>query len=145
MSYVPNALLLTLGRTDLIARCQVSLVIPYLFGSAFLIHRFGAAGAAVAWSLRSLAGVILSSYFARCTSGFAFAPWLENKRSYVLTSAILLLPMALAAFLTTSAIVRIGVASAPARAYAVPLLTWVLTDEERTALQRMVPFGLGGR
>jgi O-antigen/teichoic acid export membrane protein len=145
MAYVPYALLLTLGRTDIIARCQLSLVIPYLIGCAFLIHRFGAAGAAVAWSLRALASALLFSYFARRVSGFAFAPWPENKRDYVFTVAILALPATLAAFLTSSMIVRIGVAGAAVAIYCVLILTRVLTTEERAALQRMVPFDLLGR
>ena len=145
MAYVPYALLLTLGRTDIIARCQLSLVIPYLLGSAFLIYRFGAAGAAVAWSLRALASALLFSYFARRSSGFAFAPWPENKRDYLFTVVILVLPVTLAAFLTTSIIVRIGVAGAAVAIYGVLILTRVLTAEERTALQRMVPFDLLGQ
>jgi len=143
MNYVPYSLLLTLGRTDIIARCQVSLLVPYVLGSAFLIHRFGAAGAAVAWSLRALASVILFTYFAGRTSGLRFAPWPDNRRDYAITLAVLLLPAALAAFLTTSNIVRIGVACAAVAVYALLILTRVLTNEERAALQRMLPFGLG--
>jgi O-antigen/teichoic acid export membrane protein len=143
MAYAPYALLVTLGRTTLLARCQVSLLLPYLFGSVFLIQRFGAAGAAVAWSLRALASVILFSYFAGRTSGLTFSPWPENKRGYALSVAVLLLPVTLAAFLTTSAIVRIGVVCAAVTVYALVILTRVLTNEERAALQRMVPFGLG--
>jgi O-antigen/teichoic acid export membrane protein len=145
MAYVPYTLLLTLGRTDVIARCQLSLVIPYLIGSAFLIHRFGAAGAAVAWSLRALAGASLLSYFAWRSSGFAFAPWPENKRHFLLTTVMLVLPATLAAFLTSSMIVRTGVAGAAVAIYGVLILTRVLTSEERAALQRMVPFDLLGR
>jgi O-antigen/teichoic acid export membrane protein len=145
MAYVPYALLLTLGKTAFLARCQVSLLIPYFFASAFLIHRFGAAGAAAAWSLRSLASAIIFAYGAGRTSGLAFVPWPENKRDYVLTVAVLLLPVTLAAFLTTSAVVHIGVACAAVSVYAVLILTRVLTEDERAAVQRMVPFGLGGR
>ena len=78
MSYVPYALLLALGRTDTIARSLLWLVIPYLFASALLIHRFGAAGAAAAWSLRTLTSVSVFSWFARRSTGFRFAPWPEN-------------------------------------------------------------------
>jgi O-antigen/teichoic acid export membrane protein len=145
MAYVPYALLITLGRTDLIARVQLSLIVPYLIGAALLIHRFGAAGAAIAWSLRALASPLLFSRFARRSSGFAFVPWPENKRGYALTVVILVLPVTLAAFLTSSMIVRIGVACAAVAVHGALILTRVLTEEERAALQRMVPFGLGGR
>lgn len=145
MAYVPYALLLTLGRTDIIARCQLSLIIPYLIGSAFLILRFGAAGAAVAWSLRAFASAILVSYFARRGTGFAFAPWPENKRGFFFAVVALALPAALAAFFTQSMTVRIGVAGAAVAVYGILILTRVLTADERAALQRMVPFDLLGR
>jgi O-antigen/teichoic acid export membrane protein len=145
MAYTPNALLVAQGRTAFIARCQWLLLVPYLFVSAFMIHRFGAAGAAGAWSLRALAGAVILSTSAARTSGFTFAPWPANKRDYILTVTILLLPVTLAAFLTTSAIVRTGVACAAVAVYAVLLLTRVLTDDERAALQLMLPFGLGTR
>jgi O-antigen/teichoic acid export membrane protein len=145
MAYAPNALLVAQGRTAFLARCQWSLLIPYLFLSAFLIHRFGAAGAAGAWSLRALAGLIILSTSAARSSGLTFAPWPANKRDYALTVTILLLPVTLTAFLTTSPIVRAGVACAAVALYGVLLLTRVLTDGERAALQRMLPFGLGTR
>jgi O-antigen/teichoic acid export membrane protein len=145
MSYVPYALLLSLGRTALLARGQVSLLIPQLFASAFLIHRFGAVGAAAAWSLRSLASAVTFAYFARRTSGLAFVPWPGNRRDYTLAVAVLLLPVTLAAFLTTSALVHIGVACAAVTVYAVLILTRVLTDDERAAVRRMVSFGPFGR
>jgi O-antigen/teichoic acid export membrane protein len=142
-AYVPYALLVTLGRTGLIAKSQVSLLIPYLVVSGFLIHKFGAAGAAAAWSLRAMASAFLFSHLARRVTGFAFAPWPDNRREYMFTVAMLVLPAILAAFLTSSVIVRIGVTCAAVAVYAVLLLTRVLTEEERAALQRMLPFGLG--
>jgi O-antigen/teichoic acid export membrane protein len=145
MAYVPYALLVTLGRTDIIARCQLSLVLPYLVGSAYLIHRFGAAGAAAAWSVRTIAGTFLFAHFAGRSSGFRFNPWPENKRDYALSLAMLLLPVTLAVFLTTSMIVRIAVATAAFAMYGAVILTRVLTTEERSAWQRMVPFDLGSR
>jgi O-antigen/teichoic acid export membrane protein len=141
LAYVPYALLITLGRTDLIARCQLSLVIPYLIGSALLIHQFGAAGAAVAWSLRALASAFLFSRFARSSSGFAFAPWPDNKRTFAIAVAILVVPVTLVALLTSSMTVRIGVVLAAVALYGMLTLTRVLTEDERAALRRMIPFG----
>jgi O-antigen/teichoic acid export membrane protein len=141
LAYVPYALLITLGRTDLIARCQLSLVIPYLIGSALLIHQFGAAGAAVAWSLRAVASAFLFSRFARRSSGFAFAPWPDNKRTFAIAVAILVVPVTLVALLTSSMTVRIGVVLAAVALYGMLTLTRVLTEDERAALRRMIPFG----
>jgi O-antigen/teichoic acid export membrane protein len=139
MAYVPYTLLLSLGRTNTIARCHISIVVPYLFASAILIHYFGAAGAAAAWSLRAMASVTVFSFFAWRSSGFRFVPWPENRRNYLLTIALLILPVILTAFLTASPIVRIAVTVVAVAAYGVLILTRVLTADERTALQRMVP------
>lgn len=141
MAYVPYAMLITLGRTDLIARIQLSLVLPYLVTSAFLIHQFGAAGAAVAWSLRALVSVTLFSRFAGRSSGLAFVPWPENRRDFAISIAILVVPVTLAAFLTPSMMVRVCVAAVAVVAYGVLMLMRVLTESERAALQRMASFG----
>jgi O-antigen/teichoic acid export membrane protein len=140
LAYVPGGVLITLGRTDIIARCQLSLLVPYVAGSAFLIIHFGAAGAAVAWSLRALANLLLSVYFAGRFSGFEFVPWPDNRRDFALSVAVLVLPVVVTALLTTSAIARAGVACAAIAAYGILLLTRVLSGEERSALRRMVPF-----
>lgn len=139
MAYVPYALVITLGRTDIIARCHLSLLVPYTIASVFLIQRFGAAGAAVAWSLRALAASILFSWFARRASGFRFSPFPENLRDYLLAVAALVLPVTLTALLTTSPIARTGVVTAAVAIYGVLILTRVLTGDERAALHRMLP------
>jgi O-antigen/teichoic acid export membrane protein len=141
MTYVPYSLLVALGRTDLIARCNVSLVAPYLIVSGLLIYRFGAVGAAIAWSLRTLTGALAFVYFARRTSGFAFSPWPDNKRDYLVAATILILPVPLVAILTPSSAIRIGVAVVAVAAHALLVLTRVLTPEERVALRRLVPSG----
>jgi hypothetical protein len=114
--------------------------VPYVAGSAFLIIHFGAAGAAVAWSLRALANLLLSAYFAARFSGFAFVPWPDNRRDFALSVAVLVLPVVVTVLLTTSTIARVGVACASIAAYGLLLLTRVLSGEERSALRRMVPF-----
>jgi O-antigen/teichoic acid export membrane protein len=139
MTYVPYALLIALGRTDIVARLNLSLVIPYVILSAVLIQQFGAVGAAIAWSLRTLTGAVAVAYFAQRTSGFAYAPWPDNKRAYLAAAAVLLLPVPIVAILTTSAMVRAVVAAAAVAAYALLILTRVLTDDERKAFRRLLP------
>jgi len=142
MAYVPYALLITLGRTDTIARCQISLSVPYVFVSAILIHYFGAAGAAAAWSLRAVASTIVFSFFAWRSSGLRFVPWPDRLRNYLLTIAALILPVILTALLTSSSIARVAVAFVSVAVYGALIVTRVLTGDERAALQRMVPFNL---
>ena len=137
LAYAPQGLLIALGRTDLVAHCQLWLLVPYVIGSAFLIHRYGAAGAAIAWSLRALASLALFVWFARRASGFAFTPLPENRRDYALSVAILAVPLAIAAFVSPT--VRIAAAVAAVAMYGVLILTRVLSADERAALQRMLP------
>lgn len=145
MAYVPYAMLVTLGRTDTIARCQISLSVPYVFVSAILIHYLGAAGAAAAWSLRAVASVVVFSFFARRSSGFRFVPWPDKLRNYLLTITLLILPVVLTALLTSSSIARIAVALVSVAVYGALIVTRVLTDDERAALQRMARFNPGSR
>jgi O-antigen/teichoic acid export membrane protein len=139
MTYVPYALLIALGRTDIIARLNLSLVIPYVILSAILIHRFGAIGAAIAWSLRTLTGAVALAYFAYRASGFAYSPWPDNKRAYSAAAAVLLLPVPIVAMLTMSAMLRATVAAVAVAAYAFLILTRVLSDDERNAFRRLLP------
>ena len=134
---VPLNLLIAFGRTDIFARIQVSLLVPYLIGSGVLIHFYGAPGAAIAWSVRALTSLILFAHFAARMSGFRFVPWPDNRRDYLLAVAVLVVPVAVAWL--GSPIVRIGVAVAAVAVYGIIILTRVLTSEERAALQRMLP------
>jgi O-antigen/teichoic acid export membrane protein len=137
LAFVPNGLLIAFGRTDLIARAQLSLLVPYVAAAAFLIHHFGAPGAAIAWSVRAILNLGLFAHFARRTSGFAFVPWPDNKRDYALAVAALLLPFAAAPFV--SPFVRIGIAAVAIAVYGIVVFTRVLTADERAALQRLLP------
>jgi len=93
----------------------------------------------VAWSLRALVTGTLFIFFARRASGFAYRPWPDNMRDYLLTLAALVLPVTITDLVTTSPIARIGVAAASVAIYFILILTRVLTGEERTALQKMLP------
>ncbi len=139
MTYVPYALLVALGRTDFIARLNLSLVIPYVILSAVLIHQFGAVGAAIAWSLRTLTGAVALAYFARRTIGFAYSPWPDNKPDYFVAVLILILPSILVGTLTRSAPLHVGVAVAAVVTYGALILLRVLARDERTALLRLLP------
>lgn len=140
LSFVPDAVLIAYERADLVARCHVLLLVPYLVGSALLIVRYGAAGAALAWSLRAVAGMALFAWFGRSVSGLPMAPWPDNKRDLALGVAVLAAAV-LAGASTTAAIARVAIAAAAVAVYGVLILTRVLTGDERAALRRLVPFG----
>jgi O-antigen/teichoic acid export membrane protein len=52
LAYLPYARLQAQGRPDLVAKCQLAELLPYLAILFFCLSRWGIAGAATAWSLR---------------------------------------------------------------------------------------------
>lgn len=54
LAYVPVTYLLATGRAGIVARVHVLELAPYLVGAGVLTARFGATGAAVVWSARSV-------------------------------------------------------------------------------------------
>lgn len=64
MAYVPYALLQSAGRPDVVAKCHVVEVLPYLALLYLGLHFFGTAGAALVFSLRTLADCLLLMHFA---------------------------------------------------------------------------------
>ena len=140
MAYVPHTLIVSLGRTDLIARCHLAVLVPYLIGSAFLISWLGAPGAAIAWSLRAMTTLVLFVFFARRISGFAFSPLPDNIRSYFVALASLLLPVSIAGLLMSSTLVLLASALVSLIAYVVLLYARVLTNEERQHLAGLLRF-----
>lgn len=141
MSYVPYTLLMALGRSDMIARCQVAVIVPYLIGSAVSIRWYGAVGAAAVWSLRAIVSAVAFALVARKISGFSFSPLPANVRDYFGAMLILLLPVGLVCWLTPSPLPRIVVASIAMLAHGALILTRVLSNEERTWLVRLVKRG----
>jgi len=135
LAYAPQGLLISLGRTDIIARCQLSIVLPYVAASALLIRAYGAPGAAIAWSLRAIVSLTLFATLAARVSGFRFAPLPANKRDFALGVLMLIVPVAIA--FPISPAIRSVVAAIAVAAYALVIFTRVLTTEERAAVQRL--------
>lgn len=68
IAYVPHSVLMASGRTDIFAKIYWLELFPYIFLITILTYKFGAKGAALAWSLRVTADafviVLLSRKFA---------------------------------------------------------------------------------
>jgi O-antigen/teichoic acid export membrane protein len=69
VAFVPWASIVSVGRTDLMAKILWSELVPYIIGAALLINYFGIIGAALAWSLRVAADAVLQLWFARKVAG----------------------------------------------------------------------------
>ena len=72
MAYVPSSYLLALRKAHLIAACSLVELVPYVLCAVVLIRRFGAAGAAVAWSIRVIIDAVLLFGLAKRMSRLTF-------------------------------------------------------------------------
>jgi len=63
-AYIPFARLQAQGRPDLVAKCHLIEIIPYLAFLALALHTWGVVGAALAWSLRGIVDAILLFWMA---------------------------------------------------------------------------------
>ena len=58
-AYIPASRLQAQGRPDLLAKCHLAEIVPYLAVLAIALHAWGALGAAIAWSLRVMVDAIV--------------------------------------------------------------------------------------
>ena len=137
LSFPSYGLLLACGRTDLVARCNVLLLLPYLVVAIFLIQRFGAVGAAVAWSLRTIAGTILFIWLTGRESGFRFRPLPDRLPAFAFSTVVLL--AGASAFFVSSSIAKVAIAGTAVLLYGALIFTRVLTADERAAVGQILP------
>jgi len=139
ITYVPYTLLMALGRSDMIARCQVAVIVPFLLGSAVSIRWYGALGAAVAWSLRAVLSAVAFAVIAHRISGFKFSPLPENVAGYFAVILGLVTPVLVVCWLTTSAVARLAVALVALAVHAGLILKFVLSRQERDWILGLLP------
>lgn len=72
IAHVPYSVLIASGRTDIIAKIYWIQLLPYIFAVAFLTSRFGAVGAATAWTLRVFADTAMIVWLAHRSAGVSF-------------------------------------------------------------------------
>lgn len=68
LATIPFARLQAEGRPDLIAKCHLAEILPYLAFMAFALHAWGVVGAALSWSLRVTVDAILLFFVSRTIS-----------------------------------------------------------------------------
>jgi len=91
-AYLPYAAIMARGRTDLFAKLFFIEMVPYLVVVVLLTQRFGAIGAAIAWSLKTSVEGILWFVFARRYAGLS----LNDVRfsGFFLAALVMLVPLA---------------------------------------------------
>ncbi len=73
LGYVPNAVIVSVGRTDTLARIYLIELVPFLLIAIFLTHSMGIIGAALAWSIRVSIDALLIFVFARKVTSVRFS------------------------------------------------------------------------
>lgn len=74
IAYLPHAAILAAGRSDALAKLYWIELVPYAAAVWLLASRYGAAGAAAAWSIRVIVDTFLQFYLAIRLGGITFRP-----------------------------------------------------------------------
>lgn len=142
LAYLPNALLLSSGRTTTIAYIKTAEVVPYLAGAWVLTQHFGVNGAAYAWTARCAVDSIL--LFSMCRQVRSSWDLVLPGRKLRSTAGLPVLGGAalLVATLVHGVVARFAGAAVLALAYGVATWCLVLSSGER---RRLLELGGGLR
>ena len=128
LAYFPWAAIMASGRSDIMAKLYWFELLPYILLVAWLATRFGASGAAAAWSLRVIADAVLLFMLAKKIGGVSYTQ--RNFWPFVFAFLIMLLPFAVFLYfhgLNPTVIVVTLIALA---LYVLTVWKWVLENEE---------------
>jgi len=136
-AYVPSGLILASGRSDVFAKLYWIELFPYILLTAILTDRYGAVGAATAWSLRTIVDAVAFFWLARRVCGVTL-----NSRQVLgqlaVSVAVLSVPIIFAVFVakfgdrTNVAVLLVSLAI-----YAALMWKWILkSDEKRWLITR---------
>lgn len=144
-AYVPSALILASGRSDILAKLFGIELVPYILAAIALTGTNGAVGAAAAWSIRSIADALAFFWLAKRICGVGINLGQSWGRGIAL-SGIFLPPIVLAVFFSGAGNLLSGSALILSlMIYAVVLWTYILQDEEKLWLNKRISQILGQR
>ncbi len=92
LAYFPYAAIMASGRSDIFAKIYWIELVPYILLVAWLTPRFGASGAAAAWSIRVIADSAVLFWLAKKVAGVSFTQ--RATQSFISAFAIMLVPLA---------------------------------------------------
>jgi len=93
MAFVPHSLLISTGRTDILAKIYWIELFPYIALIAFLTSTFGAVGAAMAWGTRVFVDAAVLGYLVRNSSNVSLRVFDTKAWKFVLTIVVLSPPV----------------------------------------------------
>jgi O-antigen/teichoic acid export membrane protein len=137
LATVPYNILTASGRTGTIARCHLLEIIPYIIGAALLTYLFGATGAAIAWSLRTLLDALLLFAAVRHATGISFRVLTGDWQIYGVAILILIGTALLSVSWSVAPYVHVAIATIGCAVYCGVVWTKMLSIEERMCLLRL--------
>ncbi|HCA59063.1 MAG TPA: hypothetical protein DEP46_13905, partial [Blastocatellia bacterium] len=132
IAYLPHAAILAAGRSDALAKLYWIELVPYAAAVWLLASRYGAAGAAAAWSLRVIVDTFLQFYLAIRLGGITFRP--RFPLGYLAGVAAAALPAAFMLYTDSHTLFSILAVLAGLIIYATLTLRTLVTPEERSWL-----------
>ena len=143
LAWVPNAYILSAGKTKAFAALQGAELPCYLGAAWVLTARWGALGAAIVWSARLVVDSVAQSLIVRKSGGLPTLPF-SSKRIRSVAAPALLAIMCIAIGMDTHGILaRSGIAVGLLVVYAAGVWYIVLTSREREGVINLVMEILG--
>jgi O-antigen/teichoic acid export membrane protein len=136
LSYFPYTVVMASGRSDVFAKIYWAELVPYLLLVWWLAHRYGAAGAALAWSLRAFLDAALLFMLARKVSGVSYAQ--RNVPQFLAAVAVMLIPLAALVYFRELNLPVIAISLAAAAVYALIVWARVVETEEIAWLKNRI-------
>ncbi len=127
-TYLPHSILLATGRTDILAKLFWIELFPYVFVVWFLSSRYGASGAAIAWSVRVI-GDSIAHYLLVFRLNELALPY-KIRTALPVSALAIALPIALLMYKGSVEIVVLLAAAASILVFAFVAYTKVLEQEE---------------
>jgi O-antigen/teichoic acid export membrane protein len=138
LAYMPYSYLMAASQTQKLAWVRVGELVPYLAGVAVLTRRWGASGAALAWSLRQAVDAVMLFALARRHGRLTWLPFSNRRvRSAAAPFALCLCALALSP-VTDAPVVRLLTGALMAGVYVVIIWRAVLDRSERDRFSRLV-------
>lgn len=137
LAMVPYTYMLASGRTSFIAKIHLLELLPYLAAAMVLTAKFGALGAALAWSSRMALDTLIFVTTCKRHGGLPWAPTSTRILVGLLVPASLIASTALLSTFTSSLVVRSACATALLLVYVGVVWTLVLTTPERSGMRSL--------
>lgn len=134
VAYLPHALILSSGRTDVIAKLYMLEIVPYISLVWLLTRSFGVAGAAAAWSIRAIVDAALMFGIANRIVGVEFQ-WRRSK-PFLAACALILTPTPFALLNQEMMVFAIPLVIAASLVYIVIVWRTLLLNDELTWLSK---------